>query len=53
MGMGMGTYALPMEEDRKETANWGSYECPHCGERHASDDTEIWCAINKQRKEEG
>lgn len=26
------------------------YICQHCGERHVSDDTELWCAIAKQQK---
>lgn len=25
------------------------YQCPHCGERHVADDTELWCAIAMQR----
>lgn len=28
----------------------GSYKCRHCGERHASDDTELWCGIAQNMK---
>jgi uncharacterized radical SAM superfamily protein len=52
MMMGMGMQIFMDEEDKVETTGfYGSYECKHCGERHASDDQETWCSIKKNKKE--
>ena len=31
--------------------NDGGHKCPVCGELHASDDTEIWCATQQEAKQ--
>ena len=28
----------------------GSYVCKICGEKHASDSTELWCTINENER---
>jgi hypothetical protein len=52
MGMEMSLHVFMDQEDKVETTDfYGSYKCKHCGERHASDDQETWCSIEKNKKE--
>jgi len=32
-----------VQENPKEIRTYGNYECPRCGERHASDTTQYLC----------
>jgi hypothetical protein len=43
-----------IEVDKKvqpQTESIGSYRCRYCGERHASDDQELWCMMATNSKD--
>ena len=51
MMMEMSQVQIMDEEDKEITIPEHGYTCRYCGDRHVSDDTETWCAINKYKKD--
>ena len=45
----LGLSLMYVEEEKDVSFFYNGYTCKHCGEKHVSDDTELWCLMAKQK----